>query len=49
MYICFEAEDPRKFVRRLATAIRNREQADAKIRYNYYIDCMPIQDLNELD
>ena len=49
MYICFDAEDPRKFVRRLDVAIKNRIYADSLIRYNYYIDNMPTQDLSELD
>lgn len=42
LYICFDAEDPRKFVKRLSTALKNRELADNRIRYNFYIDGMPI-------
>ncbi|CAD8156782.1 unnamed protein product [Paramecium pentaurelia] len=49
LYICFDAEDPRKFVKRLGTALKNREHADSRVRYNYFIDGMPIQDLSELD
>lgn len=42
LYICFDAEDPRKFVKRLGTALKNRELADSRVRYNYFIDGMPI-------
>ena len=42
LYICFDAEDPRKFVKRLGTALKNREHADSRVRYNYFIDGMPI-------
>ena len=38
LFICFEAEDPRKFVRRLSTAVKNRIYADSLIRYNQIID-----------
>ena len=41
LYICFDAEDPRKFVERLSVAIRNRLYSDSMIRYNHYIDNMP--------
>ncbi len=47
--VCLDAEDPRKFARRVANAHQQRIYADSLIRYNYYIDNMPNQDLNELD
>lgn len=47
--VCLDAEDPRKFSRRVANAHQQRIYADSLIRYNYYIDNMPNQDLNELD
>jgi dynein heavy chain len=39
---CLDAEDPRKFAKRVANAHKNRIFSDSLIRYNYYIDNMPI-------
>ena len=44
-----DAEDPRKFAKRVANAHQSRVYADSLIRYNYYIDNMPTNDLNDLD
>ncbi|CAK83095.1 unnamed protein product (macronuclear) [Paramecium tetraurelia] len=49
LYICFDAEDPRKYVKRLKNAFQQRIFADALVRYNYYIDNMSLFDLSELD
>lgn len=49
LFICFDAEDPRKYVRRLKNAFQQRVFADALVRYNYYIDNMSLFDLSELD
>ncbi len=49
LFICFDSEDPRKYVLRLANAFQQRKYADSIIRYNYYVDNMPFQDLSELD
>jgi dynein heavy chain len=49
IYFCLDAEDPRKYVKRVAHAFRERVYADSIIRYNFYIDNMPQQDLPELD
>jgi len=49
LHLLFDAEDPRKFADRVANAFQERIYADSIIRYNYYIDNMPTQDLNELD
>lgn len=49
IYICLEAEDPRKYVKRVAHAFRERVFADSLIRYNFYIDNMPLSDLALLD
>lgn len=46
---CLDAEDPRKFMKRVEMAYKERMFYDSLIRYNYYIDNMPMQDLNELD
>jgi dynein heavy chain len=45
----FDAEDPRIFAERVAKAHQERLYADSLIRYNYFIDNMPIQELPELD
>lgn len=49
LFICFDAEDPRKYAFRIANAFQQRIYSDSIIRYNYYIDNMPIQDLSSLD
>lgn len=49
LMICLDAEDPRKYAKRVANAFRERVYADSVIRYNFYIDNMPQQDLSELD
>ncbi|KAL4440889.1 hypothetical protein ABPG74_009302 [Tetrahymena malaccensis] len=49
IFVCFDAEDPRKYVLRLANAFQQRVYTDSIIRYNFYIDNMPTQDLSELD
>lgn len=47
--LLFDAEDPRIFAERVAKAHKEREYADSLIRYNYFIDNMPVQELPELD
>jgi dynein heavy chain len=49
LYICLDAEDPRKYVLRVANAFQQRVYADSIIRYNFFIDNMPTADLSELD
>lgn len=49
IFICLDAEDPRKFVMRIANAFRERSYASSIIKYNYFIDNMPREDLAELD
>ncbi|EGR27865.1 hypothetical protein IMG5_187090 [Ichthyophthirius multifiliis] len=46
---CLDAEDPRKFAKRIVHAFKQRMYADSIIRYNHIIDLMPLQDLSELD
>lgn len=46
IFICFEVEDPLKYIQRLKIAIVEREIADSMIRYNFIIDNMPINDVN---
>ena len=45
----FNAEDPRIFAQRVAQAHQERIYADSQIRYNFFIDNMPNQELPELD
>jgi len=47
--LCFDIEDPRKFAKRVAWAHQNRKVTDARVRYNFYIDNMPTQELNDID
>lgn len=47
--LCFEIEDPRIFAKRVKNAHDQRKLTDARVRYNFYIDNMPTQDLNEID
>jgi len=49
LYLLFDAEDKRLFAKRLAAAYRMRAYADALIKYNFFIDNMPIDDLPEPD
>lgn len=49
LYICFDAENPQKYVMRLVNAFQQRIFADSVVRYNFYIDHMPTMDLAELD
>jgi dynein heavy chain len=41
IFFCLDAEDPRKYAKRVANAFKERGNCDAIIRYNYYIDNMP--------
>lgn len=47
--LCFDAEDPQKFVNRLVFCHAAREMAEALIRYNLYVDCMPTDGVAQLD
>ncbi|XP_024940673.1 dynein heavy chain 1, axonemal [Cephus cinctus] len=42
IYIRFYAEDPRLFSKRIVAALKDRNTAEACIRYNFYIDCMQL-------
>ncbi|ESO89348.1 hypothetical protein LOTGIDRAFT_210379 [Lottia gigantea] len=45
----FTAEDPRLFARRVANAFELRRMCESELRYNLYIDCMPMDGVGELD
>jgi len=44
LQIVFSAEDPHQFAKRVASAYRLRNEAAAWMRYNLFIDCMPLDD-----
>lgn len=46
---CLDVEDPRKYVKRIANALKLRNISDSLIKYNYLIDSMPIEDQVEMD
>jgi dynein heavy chain len=47
--LLFNSEDPRIFAQRVAQAHQERAFADSQIRYNFFIDNMPTEELSELD
>ena len=47
--LLFMAEDPRVFAQRVGNAFRLRKRTEALLRYNLYIDCMPMDGVGELD
>ena len=49
LQLCFDAEDPVRFVNRLVFAHSARSMAEALIRYNLYVDCMPLDGVAQLD
>lgn len=49
IFLLFYAEDPRIFADRVAAAFRLRNVYEAELRYNLYIDCMPMDGVGELD
>jgi len=49
IYIMFDDEDPRHFVKRFKHAYQTRLYADSLIKYNYYIENMPSGGITELD
>ena len=49
IYIHFDNEDPKIFARRFAAANKKRRNADAMIKYNYYIENMPKHNIPDAD
>jgi dynein heavy chain len=49
LQICFDAEDPRIFARRVRAAQTAAKNAEMMIRYNLYVDCMPTDDVGSLN
>lgn len=48
IYVLFDAENPFVYCRRLISALKLRELADNKIKYNFYISNIPKYDINGL-
>ncbi|KAG7197921.1 hypothetical protein KM043_016158 [Ampulex compressa] len=42
IYIRFFAEDPTIFAKRVRAALEHRQYAQSSIKYNLYLDCMPM-------
>ncbi|XP_014476414.1 PREDICTED: dynein heavy chain 1, axonemal [Dinoponera quadriceps] len=49
IYIRFYGEDPRTFAERVAVAVKQRQIAEATIRYHLYLDCMRLDGMPALD
>lgn len=47
--LCFAAEDPVNFAERVGFVYRSRENTEALLRYNLYVDAMPMEGVGELD
>ncbi|XP_078663939.1 dynein axonemal heavy chain 1-like [Branchiostoma floridae x Branchiostoma belcheri] len=47
--LMFCAEDPAVFTRRVADAVRARKLTESLIRYNLYVDCMPMDGMGEVE
>ncbi|KAJ3337633.1 hypothetical protein HDU93_000776 [Gonapodya sp. JEL0774] len=47
--LMFLAEDPYNFARRIAAAFAMRDDTERILRYNFYVDCMPISEAPGLD
>ncbi|KAK3096562.1 hypothetical protein FSP39_001310 [Pinctada imbricata] len=47
--LMFKAEDPRTFAQRVKEAFLLRKETESFLRYNLYIDCMPMEGVGELD
>lgn len=46
--LLFLAEDPQVFAQRVVDAHSFRKKTEALLRYNLYVDCMPIDGLNSI-
>ena len=47
--LLFCAEDPVVFAKRITKAYKLRQESEALIRYNLYVDCMPMDGVVKLD
>lgn len=49
LYICFDAENPTDYCRRLEDTVKRDKQAKELMALNLYADCMPVDNLKPLD
>lgn len=49
IYVCFDAEDPFQYCKRLAAAIERKKMVKSTMALNLYIDSMPVDNLKPLD
>lgn len=49
VHVYFRAEDPAVFVERVVAAHEKRKNAEAILRYNLYVESMPVDDYQALD
>ena len=49
IFVLFDEEDPRIFMRRFKQAYTNRQYAESLMKYNYYIENMPTHQIPEID
>lgn len=49
VHLLFLAEDPRVFVQRVVSANNLRKKTQALLRYNLYVDCMPVDGLRSIE
>ncbi|XP_078000357.1 dynein axonemal heavy chain 1-like isoform X2 [Glandiceps talaboti] len=47
--LMFIAENPDLYAKRVAEAFRLRKHTEALLRYNLYVDCMPMEGVGDLD
>ena len=47
--LMFKAENPEAFADRVAEAFAARKKTEAILRYQLYVDCMPMEGIGELD
>lgn len=48
LFVCFDAEDPKKYAKRLAAAYQGRADAERTLRLSLLVDCMPYGDVPQL-
>eukprot|EP00912_Choanoflagellata_sp_UC4_P002384 UC4_evm1s1504 len=49
LYVMFLAEDPANFAARVASAYNFRDETESELRYHLYLDCMPTDEIAEID
>ena len=49
MFVCFDAEDPIEYCKRLEDAVNREKLIKQELSLNLYADCMPVDNLKPLD